>query len=239
MLKIDLHIHSIHSGHAYGTIYDIIKEAKKKKMKMIAITDHGPSVRGGPVDFHFSMGKRAPKKEGNLKILWGCEANVINENGEIDLRQKDIDVIDVLLVGMHDATPYNGGSEEKNTKSILNCFEKYPIHIFVHPTCFFHTYNLEKVCEAACKNNVLLELNIETLRRIEREDKRDSLERLKKMIDIVKKNQKKVIVNSDAHFLHEIGDDSLLKKFKPIIGLNDEMIINNYPKELEEFLKSK
>ena len=34
MLKRDFHIHSLHSGHAYGSIYEIIKEAKSKKMAL-------------------------------------------------------------------------------------------------------------------------------------------------------------------------------------------------------------
>jgi histidinol phosphatase-like PHP family hydrolase len=62
------------------------------------------------------------------------------------------------------------------------------------------------------------------------------LERMKKMIEMVKKAGKKVVVNSDAHFVHEIGDDSNLKKRAKELGLTEEMIINNYPKELEKFL---
>ncbi|MBD3313930.1 PHP domain-containing protein, partial [Candidatus Woesearchaeota archaeon] len=67
MLKIDLHIHTVHSGHAYGTIYDIMKEAKAKGMEMIAITDHGPS--GGSVSHvHFRMAPRAPKEYEGVKV---------------------------------------------------------------------------------------------------------------------------------------------------------------------------
>ena len=69
MLKIDLHIHTIHSGHAYGTFYDVIKEAARKKMKMIAVTDHGPSILGSASMLHFGIGIMAPKKYKGVKVL--------------------------------------------------------------------------------------------------------------------------------------------------------------------------
>jgi putative hydrolase len=44
MLKIDLHLHTIASGHAYNTILEYVDQAKKLKMKMIGFADHGPSL---------------------------------------------------------------------------------------------------------------------------------------------------------------------------------------------------
>lgn len=239
MLKIDLHVHSIHSGHAYGTFYDIIEYAAKKKMKMIAITDHGPSVAGSAAIWHFRMGNRAPKTHKGVKLLWGCEANIINEKGDIDLDKKTISELDLLLANVHTDSLFKDGGKKKNTAAIINSLKKYPISILSHPSAMFCSYDLEKVCQAACDNNVLLEINISGIVRMEKKNKKECLDGFKTIVDVAKKNKKKIIVNSDAHFLHEIGDDSILKKYKPILGLTDDMIINNYPKELDEFLKSK
>jgi len=101
MLKIDLHIHTVHSGHAYGSIYEIMEEAARKKMDMIAITDHGPNLTGSAPASHFCMGSRAPKEYKGVKLLWGCEVNIINEKGDIDLTENTIKILDVILAQIH------------------------------------------------------------------------------------------------------------------------------------------
>lgn len=232
MLKIDLHIHSQSSGHAYGTIYEIIKEAKEKKMQMIAITDHGPSMIGSAEIIHFKMGPRAPKHDGDLQILWGCEANLINEEGDLDLDEKCLERLDVVLAGLHKFNQYKDLGKQRNTKALCKALKNPRIKILSHPTNMQYEYDLKKVIECAIENNVLIELNLAYLKIFGN----DKLPQFKQMIDIVKSKDKKVIVNSDAHFLHEIGDDAILKEYWDKLDLTNEMIINNYPDELKKFL---
>lgn len=237
MLDVDLHIHTLHSGHAYGTIYEVMEEASRKKMKLIAITDHGPSLFGTISDIHFNMGYRAPKEYKGVKVLWGCEANIINEHGDIDLSDKTIKRLDIILAQVHISTNYKDLGKEKNTEAIIKCFKKYPIHIFSHPNLMTYDYDFEKVCESACENDVLLELNLSTLNKLKNNETTFNL--LKKMIEIARKHNKKIIINSDAHFLSEIGDDSLLEQYWDELNLSDDIIINNYMDELMDFLGSK
>jgi putative hydrolase len=46
MLKIDLHIHTIASGHAQNTILEFINQAKDLKMEVIGISDYGRGNSG-------------------------------------------------------------------------------------------------------------------------------------------------------------------------------------------------
>lgn len=239
MLKIDLHIHSINSGHAYGTFYDILREAKKKKMNLIAITDHGPALEGSASESHFHMGYRAPEEYEGVKILWGCESNVIDLKGNIDLPNNVISRLDLLLVGLHKKVGIDNLGKEKNTEAIINCFKKNNIHIFTHPSSKTFDIDYDKVFQAACDNNVLLEINLSALHKMENGRSKDTIESIKQIVDVAKRNNKKVIVNSDAHFLHEIGDDSILAKYKKQLSLTDDMIINNYPDELLKFIEIK
>jgi len=230
MLKIDLHIHTILSGHAYGTFYDVVNEARRKKMKVIAITDHGPEMIGSASRLHFGMGPRAPQYK-DLKILWGCEANVMDVKGNIDLSPKLQQKLDILLVGLHDSCGYKDAGTAGNTKAVINMLKNPNVDILTHPTNPLLPYDFDKVFQAALDNNVLLELNLSKLARGK------DLPIFKKMIDMARSAGKKIIVNSDAHFIHEIGDDSILKKYWKELGLTDDMIINNYPDELMKFLK--
>jgi|TARA_Y100000310_G_C20689203_1_gene821111 putative hydrolase len=239
MLNIDLHVHTIHSGHAYGSLYEVLNEAKSNNMEMIAITDHGPSMEGSAPEVHFKMASRAPKNFKGMEVLWGCEANIIDGKGKIDLNKKIIKMLDILLVGMHIGCPYEDLGKKGNTKAIINCFEKYPISIFSHPTTLYYQYDLDKVFQSACDNDILLELNLSSLNRLSNGHHREDLDRVKKMIEIVKKNNKKVIITSDCHFLHELGDDTILKKHWNELGLNNKLIINNFKQELKAFIASK
>jgi putative hydrolase len=229
MLKIDLHIHSIHSGHAYGTFYDIVGEAKRKKMKFIAITDHGPAIPGSATWLHFNMGPRVPKYK-DLKVLWGCEANVMDAKGNIDLEPWLQKKLDILLVGLHDTSGYKDAGIVENTKAVINTLKNPNIDVLTHPTHPQFKYDFDKVFQAALDNNVLLELNLSKLAR------GTDLPLFKKMIDMTRKAGKKIVVNSDSHFIHEIGDDAVLKKYWKELGLTEDIIINNYPDELMKFL---
>jgi putative hydrolase len=239
MLKIDLHIHTTHSGHAYATIYEIMRDAKSKGMQMIAITDHGPSMIGTTTLANFGIADRAPKTYEGVEVLWGCEANITDGKGSIDLDDFAIKKLDIILVGLHIGTPYKDLGKKKNTESVIKCFKKYPISIFTHPATLSYDYDAEKVFQAACDNDILLELNLTNLVNLDRGYKNITLENLKKMVNIAKKNKKKLIINSDTHFLAELGNDDILKKYWDKLGLNDTLIINNYPDELRRFIKSK
>jgi len=240
MLKIDLHLHTIASGHAYATINEYIIQAKKNRMKMIGFAEHGPRNRETIVsEIYFSELNRIPKVVSGVRILKGVEANIDN-NGNIDLSDRTIRSLDYVIAGLHKGTAFKERGSKRNTKSVIKVIQSGKVNIISHPfKMSAYKTDIEAVAEAACKNSVLLEVNIHYL--IEKWIKKhpENLLGLEKMIKIVKKHKQKVIVNSDAHNIWEMGDDAPLKKIKKQIGLTDNLIINNYPKELMELLKIK
>jgi putative hydrolase len=231
MLKADLHIHSNHSGHAYGSIYDIIEEARRKKMEMIAITDHGPSMAGTSGPIHFYMGNRKPVYD-DIQLLWGIEANLIDAHGTLDIPEGAESRLDLVILGIHPFTQFDDLGKLKNTNSLIKAIEKNPcINFMAHPMHYYVEYEFEPVWDAALSHNVFLELNLSYLTRYSR----DNGAEFKTLVDYVKKNNTKLIVNTDSHFLHEIGDDSMLTKYRDKIGLEDSLILNN---DLDELKKS-
>jgi putative hydrolase len=235
MLKVDLHIHTEKSGHAYGTIYDIINEAQTKKMTLIGITDHGPGFSGGADLAHFKMGRRAPKQINGLKILWGCEANIIDTKGNLDLPNKYQTHIDLLLAQFHWNCGYEDQGTKGNTQTMCLALQNPNLHILSHPTHPQYEYELEIVWQTALEQDVLLELDLSYLDMFGEQD----LDIFRALVSLVKQSGKKLIVNSDAHFVHEIGDDSIIDKFAKRLDLTPDLIINNYPAELKRFLAKK
>jgi putative hydrolase len=237
MLKIDLHVHTIASGHAHCTILEYIQQAKKLKMKVIGITEHGPGSTETLVSYiYFRELTRIPKIVDGVRILKGVEANIINAKGELDLDDDTLKRLDYVMANIHPDTPYKDGGPEINAQAVINAIKSGKINILTHPSVTKNIpVNVEKISEEACKNNVLLEVDIAYLS--ERRMKKDTLSNLKIMIDTAKKYQKKIIVGTDSHNIWELGDISKLDKIKKEIGLNDDLIINNYPKELFKLLK--
>jgi putative hydrolase len=237
MLKIDLHIHTIASGHAHCTILEYIQQAKKLKMKAIGITEHGPGAENAIIDYlYFREIGRIPKIVDGIRILKGIEANIINTRGELDLDDETLSKLDYTMANIHSNAVYKDKGLKINTQTIVNAIKSGKINILTHPFAEKGIpIDIKKISEEACKNNVLLEIDVAYLS--ERRANATILPNLKIMLDVAKQYKKKIIVGSDAHNIWELGDDSILNKLKKEIGLTNSMIINNYPKELFKLLK--
>ncbi|MFH0856616.1 MAG: PHP domain-containing protein [bacterium] len=158
MLKIDLHLHTVASGHAYNTILEYINHAKKLKMKIIGISDHGPGS-GELSEIYFKCLRRIPRFVDKVMILRGIEANIINEKGDIDISDKVIKRLDYVMANFHEETPYNNLGIEKNTAALIKTIKSGKIKIISHP--FYNKaapVDMRPVSEEACKKDVLLEI---------------------------------------------------------------------------------
>jgi putative hydrolase len=78
------------SGHAFCIVNECVEAAQDKSLTLLAITDHGPSMENPAHEGYFEMSTRLPKRFGTLGVLFGCEANVLNREGDIDLSSKTL-----------------------------------------------------------------------------------------------------------------------------------------------------
>ncbi len=244
MLMTDLHIHSIMSGHAFCTINECIAAAQKKGLSLIAITDHGPSMENSAHEGYFEMASRVPKKIGDLKVLFGCEANVIKTNGDIDLSIKTMLGLDIVLAGLHARTPYAGTTVKENTTALINAIKKNPtINVITHPYRAEFPVSIEEVTFASMEYDVLLEINVPTLlRAITRPKIKENFDVIcetAKMVDILQKKNKGYIIGSDAHYSTEIGIcDSTCGVLFDALGILPEYVLNNKFEKLVKYIPS-
>lgn len=235
MLKIDLHLHTVASGHAQNTILEYITQARKLGMQAVGISDHAPSTDSLASEVYFLTLRRMPKKIRGIRLLNGVEANIVSLKGEIDLADYTMKKLDYVMAGFHRNSLYRNRGEAQNTNTAINALRRGKMSILTHPF-ITHVFpvDVKKISEEACRNNVLLEVNLHYARRFLKD--RNVISNLKIMIDVAKKYHKKVILGSDAHNIWELADDSVLKSIKKVTGLTDKMVINNYPKELYKTL---
>lgn len=238
MLEIDLHLHTIASGHAQSTILEYINQAKKLRMKVIGISDHGPGDSETLVsEIYFRTLGRIPDKIDGVRVLKGIEANIINIKGDIDISDKVVGRMDYVMANFHGGTNYKNKGLRENTKAMINAIKSRKIAIITHPfvTGEFPV-DVERISTEACRNNILLEINLSYFFGHKLKD--FTVPNAKLIVATARKYGKKIIIGSDAHNIWELGNDSnFMKKFKKAIGLTNDLVINNYPKELFEFLK--
>ena len=102
-MKIDLHTHTILSGHAYSTVKENIEQGVIRGLTAIGITDHGPMMPGVPKDpFHVvNMSSTVPNFVGNIRIVHGFEANIIDTMGRTDLPLEYSNSVEYILSALH------------------------------------------------------------------------------------------------------------------------------------------
>jgi len=113
---VDLHTHTVASGHAYCTVNELVEKANQLALEAIAITDHGPGLPNGPHIFHFSNQERFKTIPGNCVVLSGVEEDLDGPNGEVFLPENTLSSLEVVLIGLH---PYPDGWAYTNSKRIV------------------------------------------------------------------------------------------------------------------------
>lgn len=235
-LIADFHVHTISSGHAYSTLQEYLVAAKKKKLKAFAITDHGSSMPGGPHFYHFANMRMIPREIDGIKILRGIEANIIDENGKLDISDDDIrwGDLDIVMVAMHPRVGYENQGKEKNTEVLLKAIENPYVNVIAHPGNPKYPIDIEKVVVAAKEKGVLIEINNSSP--FSRPGSHESCVAFAKA---VKKLGWKVVVGTDSHFSSMIGVFGDALKIIDEAGLKEEDVVNTSWARIEKYLLRK
>jgi len=234
MLKADLHIHSIASGHALNTVYEIVREAKEKGMGLIGIVEHGPSMEGAPHEGYFWVSDQLDELYG-VRVLLGIEANILNERGGIDLGGELLARQKIVIAGLHSKTPYKTNNLENNTRALISTMQNPLVKIISHPYRTDFPVDIERIFQEAYKTNTLLEINNQVFAL--QSSQNGFLETYKRLIDLSKRYGHPLIAGSDAHVAKKIGEDSSIVAAYGQIGLTSDMLLNNRPEELLKWKK--
>ena len=98
----DLHTHTIVSGHAYTTLMENIDFCSKKGIKILGTSDHGPTMPGSPHYWYFGNLKVVPRIINDVIILKGCEANILDVDGNIDIPNNAMKNLDYMIASFHE-----------------------------------------------------------------------------------------------------------------------------------------
>lgn len=233
-INTDLHTHTVASGHAYSTVDEMAKGAFRKGIKLIAITDHGPQMPGGPHLYHFGNLVVVPDKLYGVRIIKGVEANILDA-GKLDLEQEILSHLDFVAAGIHRLTGHSLKNKKEYTEAVIKAMENPYLDLITHPVQQEYPLFLEEVVKAAAQNDVILELNASSYsskKNYRRGIKSESL----KLLQLAKKYQVNLAINSDAHFHSEIGEYSSLNFIFESEFFEKELIINRSPSHVIDYL---
>jgi putative hydrolase len=230
--EADLHTHTIASGHAYSTVKELAEAAQAKGLKMIAITDHGLAMPGGPHEHYFHNLISLPRKIGEVEILRGVEANIIDEEGHLDVPEGILEKLDIVLAGFHTGTGFDGRSQDEYTRAALAALANPHVHILVHPGNPDFPVDLEAVAQAAAANRKALEFNNNSFFY----SRPGSLPRCQLLAQLAKKYKVPIVLSSDAHIFTAVG--SFMRAWQVVrgAGINEDQILNLTAARVKEFL---
>jgi DNA polymerase (family 10) len=169
-IKGDLHCHSNWDGGA-NPIEEIVEAAKEMGYEYIGIADHTKFLRieHGLDEKKLALQRKEIDKINlqlttynlQLKILQGCEANILND-GSIDIKDEALKKLDYVIAGVHSNFKM---PKEKMTERIIRAMRNPNVDIISHPTGRIlkrrdeYQIDFEKILRVAKETGTILEIN--------------------------------------------------------------------------------
>ncbi len=234
MFEFDAHTHTIASGHASSnTITDMAKQAARRNLNMLGITDHGPATTNSSRASYFRNLAYAPKKRCGIELLYGVELNILDNNGTVDLSDTILEKLDYAIISMH-LQNKQPDTVEKNTFSYINAMRHPKVKIIGHCDDVKYPVDYEALLIAAIHYHVLLEINNSSLS----PDgyRGDTKENATTILELCKKHEYPVVLSSDSHGIEHIGDFQYAMKLIQEINFPQSLILNTSSQKFKDFL---
>ena len=210
----DLHTHTIASGHAYGTITEMVHAAALKDLPILGITEHAPSMPGSCGEMQFCNFKVIPPVLEGVRLLFGCELNIVDYKGTIDLSEKMLKRLSYTVASLHDLC-LKPGTREENTFAVVTALKNPYV-------------------KTAKEHHRMIELNNTSL--TPGGSRIHAYENDRIILPLCAKYKVPVIMNSDAHFTTAVGEHGRAEALLKELNFPEELIANYHPEILKEYI---
>lgn len=232
-MEVDIHTHTLASGHAYCTLNEMVNAAKDKGLKVLANTDHGPKMPGGPHIYHFYNLRAFPKVINGVRVLKGAEANIINYKGKIDIPKEVFKELDFVLASFHQPC-LKPANPKKVTKALTALMHNKNVNAIGHPEDYRFKFDIKEIVSLSKETKTLLEVNNSSLLPTSyREGANDGLI---KILEECGRQNCPVVLGSDSHHTSLVGEFGSVLKLIDEIGFPRELIINSSAKEFMDYI---
>ena len=232
-IQLDLHTHTLASGHAYSSLQEMAQAAADKGLRLLGITEHTPGIPGTCDLIYFRNLHVVPRTMYGVRLLLGAEINILNTQGDLDLTDDYMRRLDLRLAGIHSLC-YTPGTCDANTEGLVQVMSHPYIDLISHPGDGTVPLHMEPLVQASLRYGTLLEINNSSLKPIRhKEEARDNNLQL---LRLCKQYGQPVLLGSDAHISFDIAGYDYLYPLLAETEFPDELILNRSVEAFESYL---
>lgn len=230
--RLDIHTHTIASGHAYGTIREMAAAAAERGLELLGVSEHGPGIPGTCDPIYFTNLSAVPRRLSGVEVIHGCEANVLDD-GSLSLPQWHLEKLDYAIAGIH-LLCYHDAGAERNTDNLISCMRHEKVFFVSHPDSDKMPLQYERLVRAAKEHHVALEVNNSSLLRPK--SRPGCVKNYREMLALCRRYEAPIIVSSDAHDPSAVGQFGTALALLNEAGFDEGLILNTDVGKFKRFI---
>jgi putative hydrolase len=198
------------------------------------MTDHGPAMPGGPHIFHIGNQRVIPDYIKGVRVLKGVEANIMDFDGGLDLPEKYLKKLDIVIASLHDDC-IDPGSVEENTRALVAAMNNPYVDIIAHPGNPYYPIDIDRLIQCACETGTLIEINNSSFIG----SRKGSAENCKNIAAKAREKGASLAAGSDCHICYDVGKFNKIEEIFKELDMPEELVINTDPLKLIDYLNKK
>ncbi len=232
-LVVDTHTHTISSGHSYSTIQENAREAGNKGLEAIAMTDHGPAMKGASSLLHFWNLKVIPERVYGVRIIKGVEANITDYSGGTDIPDGIMRQLELVIASFHDFT-IEPATIEEHTQALVNILKNPLVDAIAHPGNPVFQVDIDKVVRTAAEYGKLIEINNHSF-----SVRKGSDRNCREFAVKCREYGARITCGSDAHISFDVGRFDRVHELLAEVGVPEELVICTSGDKIERFIEER
>ena len=231
-IELDMHTHTLASGHAYSTLQEMARAGAEKGLKLLGITEHTSGIPGTCDPIYFRNLHVVPRRMYGIDLMLGAEINILDSKGTLDADEALMKKLDIRIAGIH-LLCYEHGTVEENTHGMIQAIRHPFIQIISHPGDGTAQLYFEPIVLAAKECGTLLEINNSSLKPAR--GKLDARANNLEILRLCKQYEVPVILGSDAHISFDIANYQYIYELLQETEFPEDLIVN---RSVEVFMNS-
>lgn len=233
-IELDVHTHTLASGHAYSTLQEMVHAAADKGLKLLGITEHTPDTPGACQLFYFRNLHVVPRQMYGVELLLGAEINILDTTGRLSIGEDLMQKLDLRIASLHSFS-YHEGTADENTQALIQVISNPYIHIIGHPGDGTAQLHFKEIVLAAKEHHTLLEINNSSLKPAR--NKPDAYSNNLTILQLCKQYDVPIILGSDAHISFDVARYDYLWELLRETEFPEELIINRSTEVFKKYLQ--
>ena len=233
-IELDMHTHTLASGHAYSTIQEMARAGAEKGLKLLGITEHTSGIPGTCDPIYFRNLHVVPREMYGVDLMLGAEINILDAKGNMDADEALIKRLDIRIAGIH-LLCYEHGTKEENTFGMIQAIRHPYIQIISHPGDGTAELDFEPIVQASKECGTLLEINNSSLKPAR--GKQDARVNNLEILRLCKQYEVPVILGSDAHISFDIANYQYVYELLHETEFPEALIVNRSVEVFRNYLK--